>query len=151
MSTSNWYKINDFVKNLAHNCDLETDTPKLALSNTAPSDETNDPTADGNGVLGNVTEIDYTDYTDDNNGDRTLSVFSSDQVGGVYSYILEDLIVSAVSGGELGPFRYIYFFDDTVSSPNKPLITYLDKEESITLYDGDELVVDLNNKTSLWL
>ena len=52
-------KVNDFVKNAVHNMDLESDQIAVALTNTAPGSESSDPTADGNGIVGNLTEISY--------------------------------------------------------------------------------------------
>ena len=49
-------KVNDFVVNLANAMDLDSDTLKVALSNTDPTSGT-DATADTNGVLANITEI----------------------------------------------------------------------------------------------
>lgn len=50
-------KVNDFILNAVQNMDLESDQIKIALSNTAPGSESSDPSADGNGVLANVTEV----------------------------------------------------------------------------------------------
>ena len=56
-----YVKINDFVEHLSEKeHDLGADQLIVALSNTAPGAEGSDPTADGNGVLANVTEIAYT-------------------------------------------------------------------------------------------
>ena len=57
-------KINDFVEDLldgVHN--LGSDTIMLALTNTAPASEVSNPTADGNGVKANLTEIAYTNIS----------------------------------------------------------------------------------------
>ena len=121
-------KINDFVEHQAekvHN--LSSDTLTLALSNTAPASETNNPTADTNGVLANVTEISYT-----NCSARALTISSSAQASGTYKLVIADLVLTA-SGGTVGPFRYVYVYNDTPISPADPLICMHDYGSSITL------------------
>ena len=66
-------KVNDFVVNLANAMDLDSDTLKIALSNTDPTTGT-DATADGNGVLANISEIAYTNLSS-----RTLANVTSTQ------------------------------------------------------------------------
>ena len=66
-------KINDFVLNLAEVIDIDGDALKLAFTNTAPASESSNPTADTNGVLANITEIAYTNYSDDLTADRVLT------------------------------------------------------------------------------
>lgn len=131
-------KVNDFVANAVHNMDLASDQIAIALSNTAPSSESSDPSADGNGILGNVTEISYT-----NASSRSVTTSSSGQTSGVYKLVLADLTVTA-SGGNVGPFRYIYIYDDTVTSPADPLIGYYDYGSSLTLNDGDSFTTDFS-------
>lgn len=131
-------KVNDFVANAVHNMDLESDQIAIALSNTAPSSEASDPSADGNGILGNVTEISYT-----NASSRSVTTSSSGQTSGVYKLVLADVTVTA-SGGNVGPFRYIYIYDDTVTSPADPLIGYYDYGSSLTLNDGDSFTTDFS-------
>ncbi len=144
MATSSYNKVNDFVEYVGSTINLKTDTPKLALSDTAPGSETNDPTADGNGILANVTQIDYTNYSDNNSNDQSLTVTSATQSGGTLNYILADITITA-SGGDLGPFRYIYIYDETVT--DDPLIGYYDYGSSITLGDGESLQIDLDNSS----
>lgn len=136
MATFN--KINDFVKNAVHNMDLESDQIAIALSNTAPSSETSDPSADGNGILGNVTQVAYTNLSS-----RNVTTSSSSQTSGTYKLVLADLTLTS-SGGSTGPFRYVYIFDDTVTTPADPLIGYYDYGSSLTLNDGDSLTVDFS-------
>ena len=136
MATFN--KVNDFVQNAVHNMDLESDQIVVALSNTAPGSESSNPTADGNGVLANVTEISYT-----NCSSRNVTTTSSTQTGGTYKLVLADITLSA-SGGDVGPFRYVYLFDDTVTSPADPLIGYYDYGLSLTLNDGDSFTLDFS-------
>lgn len=136
MATFN--KVNDFVANAVHNMDLETDQIAVALSNTAPGSESSNPTADGNGVLANVTQISYT-----NCSSRNITTTSSTQTGGTYKLVLADITLSA-SGGDVGPFRYVYIYDDTVTSPADPLIGYYDYGLSLTLNDGDSFTLDFS-------
>jgi len=136
MATFN--KVNDFVQNAVHNMDLESDQIVVALSNTAPGSESSNPTADGNGVLANVTEISYT-----NCSSRNVTTTSSTQTGGTYKLVLADITLSA-SGGDVGPFRYVYLYDDTVTSPADPLIGYYDYGLSLTLNDGDSFTLDFS-------
>jgi hypothetical protein len=136
MATFN--KVNDFVANAVHNMDLESDQIVVALSNTAPGSESSDPSADGNGVLANVTEISYT-----NCSSRNVTTTSSTQTGGTYKLVLADITLSA-SGGNVGPFRYVYLYNDTVTSPADPLIGYYDYGLSLTLNDGDSFTLDFS-------
>ena len=136
MATFN--KINDFVVNAVHNMDLESDQIVVALSNTAPSAEATDPTTDGNGILGNVTEVSYT-----NCSTRNVTTSSSSQSSGTYKLVLADLTLTA-SGGDVGPFRYVYIYNDTVATPADPLIGYYDYGLSLTLNDGDSFTLDFS-------
>jgi len=136
MATFN--KINDFVVNAVHNMDLESDQIVVALSNTAPSAEATDPTTDGNGILGNVTEVSYT-----NCSTRNVTTTSSTQASGTYKLVLADITLTA-SGGDVGPFRYVYIYNDTVATPADPLIGYYDYGLSLTLNDGDSFTLDFS-------
>ena len=136
MATFN--KVNDFVKNAVHNMDLESDQIVIALSNTAPGSEVNNPTADGNGVLANVTQVAYTNLSS-----RNVTTTSSTQTGGTYKLVLADITLTS-TGGSTGPFRYVYIYNDTVATPADPLIGYYDYGSSLTLNDGDSLTVDFS-------
>ena len=142
MATFN--KINDFVENVAekvHN--LASDQLVVALSNTAPGSETSDPSADGNGVLANVTEVAYTNLST-----RNITTSASAVSSGTYKLTLTDLTLTS-SGGTTGPFRYVYIYNDTPTSPADPLICYFDYGSSITLQDGETFDVDFDAANGL--
>ncbi len=130
-------KVNDFVVNAVHNMDLASDQLAVALTNTAPGSESSNPTADGNGIVGNLTQISYS-----NCSSRNLTTSASSQSGGVYKLVVADLTLTA--SGTVGPFRYIYIFDDTVSSPADPIIGYYDYGTSLTLNNGDTFTLDFS-------
>jgi len=134
-------KVNDFVENAVKVMNLGSDQLVIALSNTAPSSETNDPTADGNGVLANVTQISYTNLSS-----RNVTTVSATQSGGTFSLVNSDLTLTA-SGGSVGPFRYVYLYDDTPTSPADPLIAYWDYGSSITLADTETFTIDFGANT----
>jgi len=136
MATFN--KVNDIVVNAVHNMDLESDQVVVALSNTAPSSESSDPSSDGNGILGNVTEVAYTNLSS-----RNVTTTSSTQTSGTYKLVLSDITLTS-SGGSTGPFRYVYIYNDTVATPADPLIGYYDYGSSLTLNDGDSLTIDFS-------
>jgi hypothetical protein len=126
---------NDWFDYLGEDVDLASDQFVVALSNTAPGAEGSDPTADGNGVLANVTEVGYGDCSS-----RNITTTSSSQTGGTYKLVLQDLTLT--SSGTVGPFRYVYIYDDTVGGD--PLVGYYDRGSSITLNNGGTLEIDFD-------
>jgi hypothetical protein len=136
--------INDWLDNMVENADLASDQFVVALSNTAPGAESTPPTGDGDGVLANITEVSYT-----NCSTRNITTGSSSQTAGTYELILTDLVLTA-SGGTVGPFRYVYIYDDTVTSPADPLVCYYDYGSSITLADTETLTIDFDAANGLF-
>lgn len=136
MATFN--KLNGFVEHMAekvHN--LGADALTYALSNTAPGSEGTPPTGSTAAcILANVTQISYT-----NCSARVPTISSSAQTSGTYKLTLADLTLTA-SGGTVGPFRYVYLYNDTPTSPADPLIGYYDYGSSITLNDTETLLID---------
>lgn len=130
-------KLNGFVEHLAegvHN--FQTHQLAVALSNVEPASEATPPTGvTTNCILANVTEIDYTNLSS-----RNITTSSSSQTGGVYALVLDDLVLNAT--GDVGPFRYVYLFNDTPTSPADPLIGYYDYGSELTLANGESLTVD---------
>lgn len=135
---ASFVKINDAVENMVEVCNMGTDQLVVALSNTAPGSETTPPTGDGAGVLANVTQVSYT-----NCSSRNITTSASTQTSGTYKLTLTDLVLTA-SGGTVGPFRYVYIYDDTPTSPADPLIAYYDYGSSITLQAGETLTIDFD-------
>jgi|TARA_R100000654_G_C2590593_1_gene113200 hypothetical protein len=128
-------KVNNFVKNAVHDMDLESDQIAVALTNTAPGSESTDPTGDTGGVIANLTQISYS-----NCSSRNVGTTSSTQSGGTYKLVLQDLTLTA--SGTVGPFRYIYLFNDTVTGD--PLIGLYDYGASVTLNNGDTFTLDFS-------
>jgi len=131
---ASYNKFQPFVEAVAekkHN--LGSDTLKVALTNTAP-------TADSD-ALTDITEIDYTYCSD-----RALTVSSSSQTSGTYKLVVADKTISA-SGGAVGPFRYVVIYNDTAT--NDDLICWFDYGSSITLADGESIVLDFDDSNGL--
>ncbi len=142
MATFN--KVNDFVENMAHGVlNLSTNQLVVALSNTAPGSESSPPTASGNGVLANVTQVSYANLSS-----RNITTSSSAETSGTYRLILTDLVLTA--SGSVGPFRYVYVYSDTPTSPADPIIGYYDYGSSITLANGETLTVDFDGVNGLF-
>jgi hypothetical protein len=130
MATSAFNKINSFTEAVAekvHN--LGSDTLELALTNTAPTAS--------NTILANITQISYT-----NLNARNLTVTGSAQTGGVYKLTIADKTLTS-TGGSTGPFRYVVLFNQTAT--NDELIGWYDYGSSITLGDGESLLVDFDD------
>src|SRR5207237_2687193 len=120
-------KLNGFVENLAEKVfNLGSDTLTVALSNTAPGSEATPPNGAATTAsrLANVTQISYANLSS-----RVLTISSSAQASGLYSLIIADLVLTA--SGAVGPFRYIYVYDDT--AVNDELIGYFDYGSSLSL------------------
>lgn len=130
-------KLNGFVEHLGqgvHN--LNTGAITVALSNTAPGSESTPPTGAASAcILANVTQISYTNLSS-----RVFSGTSYSQSGGTGTLAATDLVLTA--SGSVGPFRYVYVYNDTPTSPADPLIGYWDYGSSISLASGDTLTID---------
>lgn len=143
-------KLYGFVEHLAegvHNFSSDSAcTLTLALSNTAPSSEATRPDQlTANCVLANVTQISYTNLPTS----RVLKVAASSQTSGTYKLVLSDAsdnpyIVLTASGGSVGPFRYIYLYNDDPTSPADPLIAYWDYGAALTLASGETFTLNLS-------
>ena len=126
-----YVKYNQFVEDLGrkvHN--LNSDTLKVALTNTAPNVVTHKVLADitqisaGNGYASGGTASSGTSFAQ-SNGTAKLD-------GGN--------VVFTASGGTIGPFRYAVLYNATASGG--PLIAYFDYGSALTLQDGEQLTVD---------
>lgn len=121
-------KINSFVENLAEKqIDLSGNGLTVALTNTAHNDAWDE--------LADLTEISYTNLSS-----RVITVASSNQTSGTYKLVLQDLTLTA--SGPVGPFRYVYVYDD--NSTGDKLIAYYDHGSSVTLNSGDTYTIDFD-------
>lgn len=115
----------------------------VALSNTAPGSEGTPPTGATTAcVLANVTQISYS-----NCSSRNITTSASAQSSGTYKLTLTDLVLTA--SGTVGPFRYVYIYNDTPTSPADPLIAYYDYGSSITLASGETLTINFDDSNGL--
>jgi len=132
-------KLNGFVEHLSHGVhNLSSNQLKVALSNTVPSAESTPPTAStANCILVNVTEVSYANLSS-----RNITTTSATQSSGTLRLVLADLTLSAT--GTVGPFRYVYVFNDTPTSPADPLIGYYDYGSPLTLNNGESLTIDFD-------
>jgi len=123
-----------FTENMAekvHN--LGADSLKVALCAAA-----NAPSASADAVLGDLSEISYTNLSS-----RALTTASSAQASGDYALTVNDLTLSA-SGGSVAAFRYIIVYNDTPTSPADPLIGWYDYGSDLTLATGESLLIDFS-------
>ena len=133
-------KVQPFIEEVfekVHN--MQSDTLKWALSNTAPTatsniyNTTNFPApAAANG------------YTA---GGNVITVSSSAQTTGTYKNVMADSTFTATAGG-IGPFRYVIGYNFTSASTT--IFGYYDYGSSITLTNvGDSFTVDADPTTGV--
>jgi len=138
MAAGDFIKFNTFVEALAEQGHkLDSDTLKMALSNTAPTAATDTvfdpvtkhpPPAAANG------------YT---TGGHTVAQAASAQTGGVYKLTLTNPAAITATTGGIGPFRYAILYNDY--SATDLLIGYFDYGSSITLASGETLTLDVDD------
>jgi hypothetical protein len=132
-------KFDAFVENVAekvHN--LGADTLKILLTNVAP--------VATNALKGDLTEITAQNgYTA---GGPTIKITASAQTSGTYKLVGNDVTLTA-SGGSFGPFRYAVLYNDTPTSPLKPLIGWWDYGSNLTITDGNSFTVDLDQTNGI--
>ena len=135
-------KVNDFVENLCEVIDVDTDVWKIDLTSDDPTAGT-DVTADGNGILGNIVPISYTNYTDDLAVDRVLTAgtLTHAQTAGTFKWDYGADIVITASGGAIASWQYFAIWDQTVASPVDPLFGYWDHGSAIVLATGETATI----------
>ncbi len=132
---ASFVKYEVFSENLAekvHN--LDSDTLKVLLSNSAPNVATH-------ALKSDATELGAGSGYSAGGTDTQNATARS---GGTTSVTGVDIVFTA-SGGTIGPFRYAVLYNDTPSSPADPLIGYWDYASSITLADGETFTVDFGS------
>jgi hypothetical protein len=130
-------KFNTFVENLGRKVfNLNADTLKVALTNTAPTPSTDNQ-------LSNITQVaNGNGYT---TGGTAAASNAYSQTSGTGKLTANDVVFTA--SGSLGPFRYAVLYDDTAT--NDELIGYWDYGSSITLASGDTFTVDFDGTTGI--
>jgi hypothetical protein len=108
---------------------LNTDTLKLALTNTAPNVATHSQ-------FSQITEISAGNGYPAGGVDIQNTYSAS---GGTGTLAAVDVTFTA-SGGSIGPFRYAVIYDDTTAT--KHLMGYYDYGSSVTLAAGETFTVD---------
>lgn len=131
---ASYNKFNDFSEQLAKGAqNFGTDTYKVALSNTAP--------VATNTILSDITQISAVNgYT---SGGTATTISVSETTG--TTTVSGTQVVFTASGGSIGPFRYVVLYNDTTTSPSKPLVAWWDYGSSITLADGETFTVKFSN------
>lgn len=128
-----FFSFTEAVAEKVHN--LGSDTLRVALSNTAPSQS--------NTQLSQITQIaSGNGYT---TGGTAASITSSSQTSGTYRLVLGDVVFTAT--GSMGPFRYAVLYNDTAT--NDELIGWWDYGSSITLNSGETFTVDFDPGTGV--
>lgn len=133
-------KHQDFVEQVlkgVHN--FSSHTLKMSLHNTAPTVT--------NTVFANLTDISAGNgYTAAGN---TLDSVVLSETTGTAKLVVADEVVTA-SGGTIGPFRYVEFYNDTPTSPADPLICFFDYGSSITLADTETFTADVDGTNGVF-
>jgi hypothetical protein len=127
-------KFQDFVGELGlGNHDLNTHTCKVGLSNTQP--------VNTNSVWGDITEIGTGNGYTAGGEDSTNTYSESTGTGTMQG----TKVVWTAGGGSIGPFQYVVLYNDTQTSPVKPLIGWWDHGSAVTLNSGETYSVKFNN------
>ena len=132
-------KFQKYIQDVHHKVhDLSADAIYIMLTNVAP--------VATNSVKADLTEIAAGfGYTA---GGAASATASSGHTSGVYKLVLTDVTFTA-SGGSIGPFRYVVFYNNTPTSPADPLIGWYDYGSALTLLDGQSFLVDMTEANGL--
>lgn len=138
-------KFHCFVEDLAikvHN--LESDTLKVFLTNTAPNAATHTAYDGVTGTTGPAEIAAGNGYTA---GGNTAAFSSGAQTTGTYKLVLSDPTTWTATGAGFGPFRYAVLYNDT--SAGKQLIAWWDYTSNVTLAAGETFTVDFDAGTGV--
>jgi hypothetical protein len=129
-----YVKFNQFIEDLhkgVHNFTSDS-TCTLTVALCAAADA---PVA-GNSVLGDLTQISYTNLSS-----RVITGITAEQSSGTLSLTATDLVLTA--SGAVATFRYVVIYNDDPSSPADPLICFFDHGSDVTLANGETYTIDI--------
>lgn len=131
MATYNkFYNFSEQLVNGVHN--FSSNTFKVYLSNTTPS-------ASADSVKADLPEISAGNgYTA---GGATTTITVSETTG--TTTVSGTQVVFSASGGSIGPFQYVVFYNDSTASDD--LISWWDYGSALTLNDGETFTVKFSN------
>ena len=118
------------IANKVHN--FESDSFKFMLTLVAP-------------VAGNSVKADLTEIAAGNGytaGGNAVTITSSDQTGGAYSWVAGSSPVFTAAGGPIADFRYVTLYNDTAAGKN--LISFYDYGSTVTTLDGETFTINAN-------
>lgn len=132
---ASFVKIDQFAEDMALGVhDLDSDTLKIALTNTAPTVATD-------ATLSDITEIAAGNgYTA---GGNTVANNAYSETSGTGTLTGDDVVFTA-SGGAIATFRYAVVYNDTPTTPADPLIGYWDYGSAVDLAVGESFTVDFD-------
>ena len=122
--------------------DFDTDTFRIALTNSAPAQTTAD-------YLNDITQISsgngYTTVTNAAGAEAANATFAETGAGtGIWQFTTDDIVFTA-SGGSIAQFRYpVLCSSSTTDASNNPvLIGYLDYGSAVDLTTGNTFTVNV--------
>ena len=128
-------KFNVYTHDLARGAhQWQTHTYKCMLTNTAPTA--------ANAVKADITEITPASGYAAGGPATTISESTS---GGTETIQGTQIVITAAA--VIGPFRYVVLYNDTQTTPAKPLVSYIDYGSALTLQIGDSLTIQFNSAT----
>jgi hypothetical protein len=122
-------KFNTLALDLAHGQhNLGSNQLAIALTDTAP--------VAGNSVIGDISQISYTNLV----GNMNVTRNSSSQTAGAYKLDLADKVLQA-SGGSIAQWQYVVLYNTT----NNRLLMWWDKGQKVNLQSGEQTTIDFDN------
>jgi len=129
-------KFEQLVEDMAHQVH-KFDTHQLTIALTTNA---NVPSASADAVLGDITEIAYTNLST-----RDVTTTSSGQASGTYTLVLTTLVLTA--SGAVATFRHVVLYNNSPTSPADPLITMWDYGSDVTLVDAETFTINFGAST----
>lgn len=130
-------KFQDFVEKLLlgkHDFSAAGHVFKVYLTNNTPS-------ASLHAVFADLPEISAGNGYTAGGADMQNDLSETD---GVATVTAVDVVWTA-SGGTIGPFRYVPYYNETQTSPTKPLVGWWDYGSAVTLNPAETFTVDFGS------